>query len=98
MVWLHNLTINWVVITLFIRGRKTNISLVFMTQSYFKESKDVRSNSMHYFIIKVSNKRELQQIAINHSTDIDFKDFMMIYKKCIVEPCIFSWCYNFNIR
>ena len=48
--------------------------------------KDVRLNSTHFFIMKIPNKRELQQIALNHSSDIDFKDFMNIYKKCIKKP------------
>ena len=58
---------------LFIRCRKINISLVFITQSYFSVPKDLRLNSTHYFITKINNKRELQNIAINHSADIDFK-------------------------
>ena len=74
---------------LFIRGRKLNISIVFITQSYFKVPKDVRLNSTHFFIMKIPNKRELQQIALNHSSDIDFKDFMQIYKKCTTEPYSF---------
>ena len=57
---------------LFIRCRKLNISLVFVTQSYFSVSKDVRLNTTHYFVMKISNKRELQNIAINHSADIDY--------------------------
>ena len=71
---------NSVVTELFIRGRKSNISLAFITQSYFKVPKVVRLNSTYFFIIKIQNKRELQQIALNHSSDIDFKDFIMIYK------------------
>ena len=67
---------------LFIRCRKLNISLVFITQSYFSVPKDVRLNSTHYFIMKINNKRELQNIAINHSADIDYKDFMKIYREC----------------
>ena len=63
---------------LFIRYRKLNISLVFITQSYFSVPKNVRLNSTHYLIMKINNKRELQNIAINHSADIDFKDFMKI--------------------
>ena len=78
-----------VVTKLFIRGRKLNISIVFITQSYFKVPKDVRLNSTHFFIMKVPNKRELQQIALNHSSDIEFKDFMNIYKKCTKEPYSF---------
>ena len=67
---------------LFIRCRKLNISLVFITQSYFSVPKDVSLNSSHYFIMKINNKRELQNIAINHSADIDYKDFMEIYREC----------------
>ena len=66
---------------LFIRCRKLNISLVFITQSYFSVPKDVRLNSTHYLIMKINNKRELQNIAINHSADIDYKDLQRIYKK-----------------
>ena len=74
---------------LFIRCRRTNTSLLFITQSYFSVPKDLRLNSRHYFIMKINNKRELQNIAINHSADIDYKDFMKIYRECIKEP------YNF---
>ena len=55
---------------LFIRCRKLNISLVFITQSYFSVPKEVRLNSTHYLIMKIHNRRELQQIAIDHSADI----------------------------
>ena len=71
---------------LFIRPRKLNSSLVFITQSYFSVPKDVRLNSTHYLIMKINNKRELQNIAINHSADIDYKDFMKIYRECTKEP------------
>ena len=74
---------------MFIRGRKINISLVFITQSYFKVPKDVRLNTTHSFIMKIPNKRELQQIALNHSSDIDFKNLIKIYKKCTDEPYSF---------
>ena len=83
---INNKKFNPVLTELFIRRRKLNISIVFITQSYFKVPKDVRLNSTHFFIMKMSNKRELQQIASNHSSGIDFKDFMKIYKKCTVEP------------
>ena len=86
---LNNKKLNPVVTELFIRGRKLNISIVFITQSYFKVTKDVRLNSTHFFIVKIPNKRELQQIALNHSSDIDFKDFMNIYKKYTNEPYSF---------
>ena len=67
-------------------GRKLNIALVFITQSYFKVPKDVRLNTTHFFISKIPNKRELQQIAINHSSDINTKDFANIYWKYTAEP------------
>ena len=81
--------LNLVVTELFIRGRKLNISIVFITQSYFKVPKDVRLNSTHFFIMKIPNKRELKQIALNHSSDIDFKYLIKIYKKCNAEPYSF---------
>ena len=74
---------------LFIRCRKLNISLVFIRQSYFSVPKDVRLNSIHYLIMKISNKRELQNIAINHSSDIDYDDFIKIYRECTKEPYSF---------
>ena len=83
---INNKKLNSVVTDLFIRGRKLNISLVFITQSYFKVPKDVRLNSTHFFIMKIPNKRELQQIALNHLSDINSKDFIKIYKKCTAEP------------
>ena len=67
---IHNKKLNSIVTELFIRGRKLNISLVFITQSYFKVPKDVRLNTTHFFIIKISNERELQQVTQNHSSDI----------------------------
>ena len=88
---INNKKLNPIVTELFIRGKKKklNISIVFITQSYFKVPKDVRLNSTHFFIIKIPNKRELQQIALNHSSDIDFKDFMKIFKKYTTEPYSF---------
>ena len=77
---INNRNLNPVVTELFVGGRKLNISFVFITQSYFKVPKHVRLNSAHFFIMKIPNKRELQQIALNHSSDIDFKDFIKIYK------------------
>ena len=85
----NNKKLNPVVTELFIRGRKLNISIVFNTQSYFKVAKEARLNSAHFFIMKISSKKELHQIALNHSSDIDFKDFLNIYKKCTAEPYSF---------
>ena len=86
---INNKKLNPIVTEMFIRGRKLNISIVFIKQSYFKVSKDVRLNSTHFFIMKIPNKRELQQITLNHSSDIDFKDFIKINKKCTAEPYSF---------
>ena len=68
------------------------MSIVLITQLCFKVPKDVRLNSTHLFIIKIPNKRELQQIALNNSSDIDFKDFIKICKRCTAEP--FSFLVN----
>ena len=75
-----------IVTELFIRGRKLNISLVFITQLYFKVPKDVRLNTTHFFIAKIPNKIELRDIAINYSSDIKTEDFINIYKECTAEP------------
>ena len=80
--------LNPLITELFIRGRKLNISIFFITQSYFKVPKDVRLNSTHFIIMKIPNKRELQQIVVNRSSDIDFRDFIKIYK-CTAKPCSF---------
>ena len=79
---IHNKKLNSIVTELFIKGRKLNISLVFLTELYFKVPKDVRLNTSHFLLPKFQIKRELQQIAINHSSDISTKDFANIYKKC----------------
>ena len=79
---LNNKKLNLVVTELFIRGRKLNISFVFFTQLNFRVLKDVSLNSTYFFIIKIPNKRELQEIALNHSSDVNFQDFIKIYKKC----------------
>ena len=76
---IHNKKLNSIVTEFFIRGRKLNISLVFSTHSYFKVPKCVRLNTSHFFIAKIPNKREIQQIAINHTSDINAKDFANIY-------------------
>ena len=69
-----------IVTGLFMRDRKLNISLVFMSQIYFKMPKDIILNMTYYFIMKISNKREIQQIGLNHLPDTGFKDFMKLYK------------------
>ena len=84
-----NKNLSPIVSELFLRRRKLKISLAFISQSYFKVSKTIRLNATHYFIMKIPNKRKLQQIASNHSSDIDFKAFMKIYKEYTKEPYSF---------
>ena len=74
-----NKKLNPIVTELFLRGRKLNISLVFISQSNFKVAKSIRLNATYFFIMKVRNKRVLQQIASNHLSDIDLKEFMKLY-------------------
>ena len=74
---------------MFLTERKLNISLVLISQSYFKVPRTIRLNAAHYFIMKISNESELQQIASNHLSDIDFKDFMKLYKYYTKEPFSF---------
>ena len=89
---ISNKKLNPIVTDLLIRGRKLNVSLVLITQSYFKVLKDVGLNSTHFFIMKIPNKRKLQQIALNHSSDINSKDFIKIYKKFTAE--LYSFLVN----
>ena len=83
MIWSRIL---WQIKELFIRCKKLNISLVFITQSYFSVPKDVRLNSTHYLIMKINNKRKLQNIAINNFADIDYQDFIKLYRERTKEP------------
>ena len=76
---------------LFIGGRKLGISLIFITQSYLPVPENIRLNATHYFILKIWNKRELQQLAFNHLSDTDFKDFMNLHKKCSAKPYSFLY-------
>ena len=89
---INNQKLNSLVAELVIRGRKLNISLAFITQSYFKVPKDVRLNSTHFFIVKIPNKRELQQIALNHSSGIRSKDFIKNHNQFTVE--LYSFLVN----
>ena len=77
----NNKKINAIVTKLFIRGIKLNVPLVLFTQSYFAALKNIRLNSTLYFILKIPNKQELQQISSNTSSDIDFKEFLSLYRK-----------------
>ena len=83
---LSNEKINPIVTELYIRGKKLNIFLAFITQSYFAIPKNIRLNSAHYFVMKISIKQEFQQTTFNHSSRIDF---MNLYKKCTAKPYSF---------
>ena len=80
-----NKKLNPIVTELSIRGKKINICLVFITQSYFVVPKNIRLNSTHCFVMKIPNKRELKQTAFNYLSDADFQDFMNLYKKCTAK-------------
>ena len=83
---INNKKLNQIVTKLFIGGRKLNISTVFIIQSYFKVPKNVRLNTTHFLIMKIPIKRET---PLNHSSDIDFKGFIKIYKKYTAESYLF---------
>ena len=83
---LSNKNLNPVVTKLFIRGRKIIISLVYIMQFYVAVPKNIRLNSIQGFIMEIPNKSELQHIAFNHSSDIEFRDFINLHKKCIAKP------------
>ena len=74
---------------LFYRGRQINISIVFITQSYFRALKDARLNSTHYILMKIDNKKELKSTAEGKSGNLDYKDFLKIYNYCMREPYSF---------
>ena len=76
---------------LFRRARKINISIVFITQSYFKALKDATVNITHYILMKISNKKELKRIAEEKSGHLDYKDFLKIYNYCTREPYSFMF-------
>ena len=84
-----NKKINWIVTELFIRSRKLNISLVFTTQSYFEGPKDVRLNATHFFNMKIPNKRKLQEIVLNHSSDIDLNISLRSTKNVLLSHLLF---------
>ena len=86
---LNNKALNLIVTELFIRSRKLNISLFFITQSCFAVPKYIRLNSTRYFIMKILNKQEFHQIASHHSSDIGSKDFINLYKNLLQSHLLF---------
>ena len=85
-----NKKVSPIVNDLFLRGRKLTLLLVFISQFYFKVPRTIRLYVTHYFIMKIPNKRELQQIALNHWSDMDLKVFMKLYKDYTKKPYSFS--------
>ena len=86
---LSNKKRNPMITELFIRVRKLNIPLVFITQSYFAAREYITLNSTHYSIMKIPDKGQLQQAAFNHLSDNDFQNFINLCKKCTAKPYSF---------
>ena len=85
----YNKDLKRIIKELFYRARKINVSIVFITQSYFRVLKDARLNSTHYILMKIGNKKELKRIAEEKSGHLDYKDFLKIYNYCTREPYSF---------
>ena len=85
----YNKNFKRIIKKLFYRSRKINVSIVFITQSYFRALKDVRLNSTHYMLMKIGNKKELKRIAEEKSGHLDYKDFLKMYNYCTEEPYCF---------
>ena len=82
----YNKNFKRIIKELFYRARKINISIVFITQSYFRALKDARLNSTHYIIMKINNKKEFKRIAEEKSGHLDYQDFLKMYDYCTEEP------------
>ena len=85
----YNKNFKRIIKELFYRARKINVSIVFITQSYFRALKDARLNSTHYILMKIGNKKELKRIAEEKSGHLDYKDFLKIFNYCTREPYSF---------
>ena len=85
----HNKNFKKVIKELFYRARKLNVSIVFITQSYFRALKDARLNSSHYVLMKIGNKKELKSIAEEKLGHLDHKGFLKTYNICTKEPYSF---------
>ena len=86
----YNKNFKRIIKELFYRARKINVSIVFITQSYFRGSKDSRLNSTNYILMKIGNKKELKRIAEEKSGHLDYKDFLEMYNYCIKKPYSFK--------
>ena len=85
----YNKNFKQIIKELFYRARKINVSIVFITQSYFRALKDARLNSTHYILMKIGNKKELKRVAEEKSGHLDYKDFLKMYNYCTEEPYSF---------
>ena len=85
----YNKNFKRIIKELFYRTRKINVSVVFITQSYFRALKDARLNSTHYIQMKIGNKKELKRIAEEKSGHLGYKDFLKIYNCCTRKPYSF---------
>ena len=85
----YNKNFKRIIKELFYRARKINVSIVFITQSYFRALKDVRLNSTHYILMKIGNKKELKRIVEKKSGHLAYKDFLKLYNYCAREPYSF---------
>ena len=85
----YNTNFKKIIKKLFFMGRKINVSIVFITQSYFRALKDARLNSTYYILMKIGNKKELKKVAEEKSGHLDYKDFLKIYNYCAREPYSF---------
>ena len=85
----YNKNFKRIIKELFYRARKINVSIVFITQSYFRALKDARLNSTHYILMKIGNKKELKKIAEEKLGNLDYKDFLKMYNYCTEEPYSF---------
>ena len=85
----YNKNFKRIIKELLYRARKINVSVVFITQSYFRALKDARLNSTHYIIMKINNKKELKRIAEEKSGHLEYKDFLKMYNYCTEEPYSF---------
>ena len=85
----YNKNFKRIIKELFYRAYKINVSIVFITQSYFRALKDARLNSTHYILMEIGNKKELKSIAEEGSGNLDYKDFLKLYNYCMREPYSF---------
>ena len=85
----YNKNFKRIIKELFYRARKINVSIVFITQSYFRALKDARLNSTHYILMKIGNKKELIRVAEEKSGHLEYKDFLKMYNYCTEEPYSF---------